>query len=138
MKTSSKTPPPGRAQLARSFRRRATKGESLLWGWLRSRGLGVKFRRQVPVGPYIVDFLSLEVKLIVEVDGSQHGEKHIQKRDQARDEFLRREGYEIIRFWDRDILSSMEECLQHLGERIDKQRKKLAHNPPSPTGRSKG
>lgn len=138
MKTSSKTPPSGRAQLARSFRRRATKGESLLWGWLRSRGLGVKFRRQVPVGPYIVDFLSLEVKLIVEVDGSHHGKGQTRERDQQRDQFLQSEGYEVVRFWDRDILSSMEECLQHLGERIDKQRKKLAQNPPSPVGRRQG
>ncbi len=92
MKTSSKPPPSGRAQLARSFRRRATKGESLLWGWLRNRGLGVKFRRQVPVGPYIVDFLSLEMKLIIEVDGSQHGEEHTQQRDLERDQFLKEGG----------------------------------------------
>lgn len=138
MKTASKPTPPGRTQLARSFRKRATKAEAWLWGWLKNRGLGVKFRRQVPVGPYIVDFLSLEVKLIVEVDGSQHGEERAQERDRERDQFLREEGYEVIHFWGHDILSNMEGCLQHLSEKTEAQRKKLARDPPSPTGRRKG
>lgn len=122
MKTSSKPTPPGRTQLARSFRKRATETESLLWGWLRNRGLGVKFRRQVPVGPYIVDFLSLEVKLIVEVDGSQHGEEHTQQRDLERDQFLKKEGYEVIRFWGRDILKNLDDCLQYLGQKIEERK----------------
>lgn len=115
MKTSSRPTPPGRTKLARSFRRRTTEVESLLWSRLRNRGLGVKFRRQVPIGSYIVDFLSLEVKLIVEADGSHRGEGYTQKRDQKRDQSLKDEGYEVVRFWDRDILTNLDACLQYLG-----------------------
>ncbi len=138
MKTSSELTPPGRTKLARSFRKRPTKAEAWLWGWLRGRGLGVKFRRQVPVGPYIVDFLSLEVKLIVEVDGGQHGEELAQVRDRERDHFLRNEGYEVMRFWSRDILGNMEGCLQQLGEKIEVQQKKLAEHLPSQAGKRPG
>lgn len=119
MKTSSLNIPPGRKRLARLLRQRSTQGEAKLWRYLRNRGMGVKFRRQVLVGPYIADFLSLETKLIVEVDGSQHGRPIEQQHDRARDQALANEGYEVIRFWDYDILKHLDACLKHLATRIE-------------------
>ena len=68
----------------------------------------LKFRRQAPVGPYIVDFLCIAHRLVVEADGSQHAES---KRDAIRDEWLAREGYTILRFSNRDILTARESVL---------------------------
>ena len=79
----------------------------------------VKFRRQVPVGPHIVDFLSLEVKLIIEIDGSQHGKSSVREQDRARDQFLTSEGYQVIRYWGHDIVNNLEACLDHLGTAIE-------------------
>jgi very-short-patch-repair endonuclease len=92
---------------ARQLRRAQTKAEGLLWRHLRSRQLGgVKFRRQQPIGPYIVDFCSLEPKLVLEIDGSHHGERLVQ--DHRRTEFLERSGYRVIRFWNTDVLHQIE------------------------------
>ncbi len=123
MKTSSKPTPKQHKQLARALRKRSTDTEGLLWSRLRNRGLGIKFRRQVPVGSYIVDFLSLEVRLIVEVDGGQHGRDANKKKDRDRDRFLMRENYEVVRFWTSDIKMHLDECLQHLGGRIEERQK---------------
>jgi adenine-specific DNA-methyltransferase len=75
------------------------------------------------LGPYIVDFLSMEARLIVEVNGSQYGELESRIKDQKRDQFLRNEGYEIIRLWDRDIQQHLEGCLRYLGEKIAERKK---------------
>jgi very-short-patch-repair endonuclease len=64
----------------------------------------------------------MEAGLIVEVDGSQHGELESRIKDQKRDQFLRSEGYEIVRLWDRDILQHLDGCLQYLGEKIAEQK----------------
>ncbi len=80
-----------------------TEAEVRLWRLLRARRFaGFKFRRQVPLGPYIADFACLETRLIVEADGSQHaGSTH----DQRRDLWFRSQGYRILRFWNNDILT---------------------------------
>jgi very-short-patch-repair endonuclease len=73
-----------------------TDSELRLWRLLRERRLnGFKFRRQVPVGPYIVDFLCVGAKLIVEADGSQHAES---RHDKARDAYLEGQGWKVLRF----------------------------------------
>jgi len=88
--------------IARRLRRQATQAEALLWHRLRNRALGgMKFRRQVPVGPYIADFLCVEHCLIVEADGGQHAEPDA---DVERDAFLKGKGYRILRFWNNDVL----------------------------------
>jgi very-short-patch-repair endonuclease len=69
---------------------------------------GLKFRRQVPVGPYIVDFLCVGARLIVEADGSQHGENH---RDARRDAYLAEQGWTVLRFWNHDILQNRESVI---------------------------
>jgi very-short-patch-repair endonuclease len=81
-----------------------TEAELRLWRLLRDRRLsGLKFRRQVPVGPYIVDFLCVSARLIVEGDGSQHGDS---LRDAHRDAYLARQGRTVLRFWNYDILQN--------------------------------
>jgi very-short-patch-repair endonuclease len=87
-----------------------TETELRLWRLLRDRRLnGIKFRRQVPVGPYIVDFLCVGAKLIVEADGSQHAAS---PRDNARDAYLERQGWKVLRFWNNEILQHREKVLE--------------------------
>lgn len=78
------------------------------------------------MGSYIVDFLSLEVRLIVEIDGGQHGWESNKKKDRDRDKFLSKEGYEVVRFWAMDIKRNLDGCLQHLGSRIEERQKLLS------------
>jgi very-short-patch-repair endonuclease len=87
-----------RTQRARALRNNPTTHERKLWTLL-SR-LRPKFTRQLPVGPYYADFACRQAKLIVELDGSQHAES---ERDQRRDEFLREEGWSIVRIWNNDL-----------------------------------
>src|SRR5690606_7541204 len=92
---------------ARELRRNPTEAETTLWWALRGRQLGVKFRRQRAIGRYIVDFVCLERRLVVEVDGGHHAEQVI--ADQARDAWLRREGFEVLRFSNREVLTQLPE-----------------------------
>ena len=87
-----------------------TDAELRLWRLLRHRRLnGIKFRRQVPIGPYIVDFLCAGAKLIVEADGSQHAESH---RDKMRDAYLASQGWRVLRFWNNEVLGNRESVLE--------------------------
>jgi very-short-patch-repair endonuclease len=100
---------------ARDLRKSGTKAERALWAQLRDRQLhGHKFRRQQPIGPYIVDFLCLEQKLVVEVDGGQH----VPEVDERRTAFLERAGYRVLRFWNAEVLDSMDGVLQTIGEHL--------------------
>lgn len=95
--------------LARRLRRDMTDAERLLWFYLRNRALvGAKFRRQCPVGPFVADFLCAAGRLIVEVDGSQHGEDV----DAARTRFLERRGYRVLRVWNHDVLVRTTQVLE--------------------------
>jgi adenine-specific DNA-methyltransferase len=92
---------------ARTLRKRPTDAESALWRQLRLRQIdGYKFRRQHPIGPYIVDFVCLEKKVIVEVDGGQHTVQ-VQK-DSERTAWLERSGYRVVRFWGHEVLTELE------------------------------
>ncbi|HHQ4702974.1 TPA: endonuclease domain-containing protein [Aeromonas hydrophila] len=100
---------------AKRMRREATLAEQKLWQQLRDRRLaGVKFRRQMPIGPYIVDFISLERRLIIEVDGSQHNEPAGRHHDETRTAYLNQQGFQVIRVWNNDVLSRMEAVLAHI------------------------
>ncbi|MCD7097495.1 DUF559 domain-containing protein [Stenotrophomonas sp. MMGLT7] len=93
--------------LARKLRRDMTEAERQLWYRLRDRRLlGCKFRRQWPVGPYVADFACLEHRLILELDGSQHLNS---AHDGVRDEFLRRQGFAVLRFWNNDVLAKTDD-----------------------------
>lgn len=103
-------PGEGRARAhAKQMRSTMTDAESKLWQALRARRLeGLKFRRQVPVGPYIADFINFEHRLIVELDGSQHeGSRH----DVRRDRWLRQEGFKVLRLWNVDLLKNLDGAL---------------------------
>ncbi len=100
---------PQQINLARGLRRHQTLAEQILWNKLRGLQLdGIKFRRQHPIGSYIIDFVSLENKLIIEIDGGQHNETPIKERDEQRTKWLENEGYQVLRFWNNDILTNIE------------------------------
>ena len=82
------------------MRRISTDAERRLWLLLRDRRLdGLKFRRQVPFGPYILDFVCFDRRLVIEVDGGQHADSD---RDRVRDEYLRAEGFRTVRYWNNE------------------------------------
>ncbi|MFM5522505.1 endonuclease domain-containing protein [Aeromonas jandaei] len=100
---------------AKRLRRDATLAEQKLWQQLRNRRLaGLKFRRQMPIGPYVVDFICLEQGLVIEVDGSQHGTQANQMHDEVRTAYLNQQGFRVIRVWNNDVLSQMEVVLAHI------------------------
>jgi len=91
---------------ARALRVDLTNAERKLWYALRDRRFaGYKFRRQVPVGPYIADFLCYEARLVIEVDGGQHAES---ARDTRRDRWFAQNGFRVLRFWNNEILQNLE------------------------------
>ncbi|MGB7293984.1 MAG: DUF559 domain-containing protein [Candidatus Aminicenantales bacterium] len=102
---------PDRDDLARILRKRSTGAENFLWKQIRAKRLNrMKFRRQEPIGKYIVDFVCREKKIIIELDGGQHSEQR--EKDQERDEWLRSEGFRVLRFWNNDILRKIEDILE--------------------------
>ncbi len=101
------------AARARALRNQATDAERLLWKRLRSRQLdGHKFRRQSPIGPYVVDFLCLEHRLVIELDGGQHADQPEQDKDQERSARLAGWGFRVLRFWNHEVLGNTEGVLQ--------------------------
>ena len=107
-------------QRARSRRLRGdqTEAEARLWSRLRGRQLaGAKFRRQVALGPFVVDFCCLEVGLIVEIDGGQHAER--QEADASRSEQLAREGFRVLRIWNDEVLRDTEVVLGEISRAIE-------------------
>jgi very-short-patch-repair endonuclease len=105
---------------ARALRQRATPAERLLWSRLRDRRLGgFKFRRQAPVGGRIVDFLCLEKRLAIELDGSGHGYPAGEWRDRKRTIQLEKEGLRIIRFWNPQVLRDLEWVLDQILWELD-------------------
>ena len=107
-------PPPRRA-FAREMRSDATKAENILWQALRNRHLdGLKFKRQVPLDGYIIDFVCFEARLIVEVDGGQHSES---ERDATRDRHFEMKGFSTLRFWNDEVVKNIDGvCMTILAE----------------------
>lgn len=100
---------------AKSMRRVMTDAELKLWNELRAhRLMGMGFRRQVPIGPYIADFACSAYNLIVEVDGSQHGAAEQMCHDEARTEYLNGRGWLILRFWNDDVLRDITGVCDHI------------------------
>jgi very-short-patch-repair endonuclease len=106
----SETPRPKHPMMidrARKLRHDATPPEQLLWSVLRGRRLGgLKFRRQVPIGPYVADFCCQELRLIVELDGMSHDEK--QNRDTTRERWLTAQGFRLVRVTNWDVKEDLE------------------------------
>ncbi|QFZ81767.1 DUF559 domain-containing protein [Variovorax paradoxus] len=119
-------------QNARTLRREMTDAERKLWSGLRSEQLGVKFRRQHPLGNYIADFACLDPRLIVELDGSQH---QTQKGyDAQRDTFLRTQGFEVLRFGSNDPFVNFEGMLQAVLNRLNELKAACPHPNLPPEG----
>ena len=105
-----------RAQ-AKQLRTQMTDAERRLWYRLRAhRFQGYKFKRQAPIGPYIVDFICFDRGLIVEVDGGQHSESEIDNRG---DHWLRTEGYHVLRFWNHDVLKQTTSVLEEISKALN-------------------
>ena len=103
---------------AQNLRNNATDAEKKLWTHLSRRQLnGFKFSRQMPVGPYICDFMCREAKLVVELDGGQHDERT--GYDAARTEYIEASGYRLIRFWNTDVLSNIDYVLTAIAEALE-------------------
>jgi very-short-patch-repair endonuclease len=96
------------------LRHRQTEPERKLWWHLRHRVPieGTHFRRQVPIGPYVADFCCLKAKVIVEVDGNQHGYDQNIIRDQKRSSYLVAQGYSVLRVSNRDVMTSIDSVLE--------------------------
>lgn len=123
-----------RKTTARSLRARMTDAERKLWFALKDRRLqGLKFRRQVPIGPYIADFLCFDLRLVVEVDGGQHAES---LRDADRDCWFADNGFRTLRFWNNDVLSNLEGVLTVISEgaATPHPASRWRSPPPSPAG----
>ena len=112
MTTSQKT------NRARSLRKSMTDAEQALWQKIRFNQLGVKFRRQTPIGSYFVDFYCHEYALVVELDGSQHIERA--EYDEQRTLYLHSLGLRVIRFWNNDVLLNIEAVLEEIIREIGK------------------
>ena len=107
--------PPQNRSRAKKMRRVMTDAELKLWNELRAhRLMGLGFRRQVPIGTYIVDFACSTHRLVVEVDGSQHAEDREAERDNIRTAFLKSSGWTILRFWNDDVLRDIDDVCQHI------------------------
>ena len=109
---------------ARELRQTQTDAEQLIWSMLRDRRLhGMKFRRQHPIAPYVLDFYCHEAKLAIELDGGQHNERVAE--DERRSEFLTKQGIRVLRFWNNDVLQNTEVVLEAIWRDLD-------HLPSSP------
>ena len=95
---------------AKDLRKAMTDAERKLWQRLRGEQLGVKFRRQHPFGNYVLDFVSLERRLVIEVDGSQHADA--QEHDEKRTAQLRVSGFAVLRFWNNEVLNETDAVVQ--------------------------
>jgi len=107
------------ADVAKELRQRQTEAEKRLWFKLRDKQLGgVKFRRQEPIGKYIVDFVSLKQKLVIEIDGNPHKEKEVKMNDRRRTSWLQSEGFTVLRFWNADIVNNIEGVIIRIKENL--------------------
>jgi len=117
--------------IAKELRKRPTEVEKLLWRYLRGKRLGeLKFRRQQPVGNYIVDFVCYDKKLVIELDGGQHAKN--KAKDIKRDKWLQEHGFKVLRLWNNEVLCNVEGVLEAV------KKSALFHPPPSPSHQGRG
>jgi very-short-patch-repair endonuclease len=105
-------------KLQRKLRRNLTDAERLLWRRLRDGQInGHKFRRQHPYGDFILDFVCLEMKLVIEVDGGQHSESD---KDVSRDQLLVDAGFRVMRFWNNQVMTELDAVVESIGMELEK------------------
>ena len=108
-----------RAGLAGTLRSTSTDAEALLWSKLPSRTLGAKFRRQQPIGSYVVDFYCHEYRLIIEIDGGHHFEDERARADAERSAWLTGAGFSILRFTNREVLREIDHVLDEIANVLE-------------------
>jgi very-short-patch-repair endonuclease len=110
---------PNLTNRAKELRQTETEAEQIIWSWLRTKKLnGVKFRRQEPIGIYIVDFVTFEKKLIIEIDGGQHNIEENKANDEIRTQWLESQGFRVIRFWNNEVHSNLDGVITRIKETI--------------------
>lgn len=119
-------------QRAKELRANMTECKRIIWSHLRSKRMLAKFNRQRPIGEYICDFVSVQVGIIIEIDGGQHYEREHKEYDARRDEYLRSFGFEILRFTNLDVEQNLEGVLTVIWDKIS------ATLPPACGGELKG
>ncbi len=101
---------------ARALRKRMTPEEKILWSRICNNSFDVHFRKQVPFGPYILDFFCLSAKVVIELNGDQHFEEEAKEYDTARDEYLRSHEITVLRFRNREVKTNLDGVLQVIWE----------------------
>ncbi len=120
---------------ARNLRKAMPEAEKRLWALLRRKQLdGFRFRRQHPVGPYVIDFFCFGSKLAVELDGWQHGEAEARAYDARRTRWLQAQGIEVIRFWNEDVFDAPDAVVYAIYRALTGPRPPSGLRPPSPVG----
>jgi very-short-patch-repair endonuclease len=118
-----------RVPRARQLRREMTLAERKLWWRLREFApSGSHFRRQAPIGPYFADFACHTTKLVIEIDGSQHGKRSHINRDLKREAYLKRNGYRVLRFWNSEVRENVDGVLNVIWDEL----KTSTRTPPTP------
>jgi very-short-patch-repair endonuclease len=108
-----------RRTAAKRLRANTTPHERALWRALKELPVdGTHFRRQAPIGPYVVDFFCPAARLIIELDGGHHNEDETSKRDRERQSWLEHEGYRVVRFWNSDITGNLTAVLERIYEEL--------------------
>ena len=103
---------------AKSNRKESTKSEKIIWNLIRNKKINARFRRQHQIGDYVVDFVSIEKKLIIEIDGGQHNNEQDVKYDEKRTLFLKNLGFKVIRFWNNDVLNNLDGVYDIINETL--------------------
>jgi very-short-patch-repair endonuclease len=107
-------------ELAKTLRKNQTEAEGYLWQFLRDRRLaGYKFRRQYPIGNYILDFYCPQKKLAIELDGGQHGTDRGLAYDQQRATILEKYGIKVLRYWDNEVFQNTNDILDDIIQELD-------------------
>ena len=108
---------------AKQLRKNSTDAERFLWRELRSRQLGgCKFRRQQSLGRFIVDFVCLERRLVIELDGGQHAEPVQAGYDANRAQWLTQQGFQVLRFWDHEVLTQVDGVKETIAKALQEKR----------------
>ena len=110
--------------LAQEMRKSPTRAEHELWQVLRGKKLGVSFRRQHPIGPYVADFICAELSLVIEVDGDVHDEPEQKAHDDARTEYVKQRGLRVARFTNEEVLSELDRVVAQIERIIESERRK--------------
>src|ERR1700751_4465505 len=104
---------------ARSLRVNSTDTERIIWSALRGHRMnGASFRRQTPIGPYVVDFVCHAAKLVIEIDGGQHFESRQEQRDARRDAYLANKGFRVLRFNNHDVMTNRQGVLETIAAAV--------------------